>query len=127
MKRLAILGSTGSIGEQTLEVVAGNPEAFEVTALAAGRRAEVLAEQVRRFRPALVSMGDADSASELRERKYDKGQFLIDCPGLKRKGLTQGRAIKMLLNIGVSMEELAEIGNFPVWWNDMFAEQGGTS
>ncbi len=66
MKRLAILGSTGSIGEQTLEVVAGNPEAFEVTALAAGRRAEVLAEQVRRFGPALVSMGDADGARELR-------------------------------------------------------------
>lgn len=58
--------------------------------------------------------------------KNDKGQFLIDCPGLKRKGLTQGRAIKMLLNIGVSMEELSQIGNFPNWWNELFVEQGGT-
>jgi 1-deoxy-D-xylulose-5-phosphate reductoisomerase len=66
VKRLAILGSTGSIGEQTLEVVAGNPGAFEITALAAGRKAKVMAEQVKRFRPALVSMGDADAARELR-------------------------------------------------------------
>jgi 1-deoxy-D-xylulose-5-phosphate reductoisomerase len=66
VKRLAILGSTGSIGEQTLDVVAGNPGSFEVTALAAGRKAAVLAEQVKRFRPALVSMGDADGARELR-------------------------------------------------------------
>ena len=71
MKRIAILGSTGSIGEQTLDVVAAHPESFEVGALAAGRRTEVLAEQVRRFRPALVSMGDAEAAAELRRRLGD--------------------------------------------------------
>ena len=67
MKRLAILGSTGSVGEQALEVVAAFPERFAVTALAAGRRVEKLVEQVRRFRPALVSVGDADGARALRE------------------------------------------------------------
>lgn len=71
MKRLAILGSTGSVGEQTLAVAAANPERFEVVALAAGRRVDALAEQVERFRPALVSVGDAASAERLRARFGD--------------------------------------------------------
>ena len=56
MKRLAVLGSTGSVGEQALEVAAAFPERFAVTALAAGRRVEKLVAQVRRFRPPLVSV-----------------------------------------------------------------------
>ena len=46
MKRLSILGSTGSVGEQTLAVVAAQPERFRAVALAAGRNVERLAEQV---------------------------------------------------------------------------------
>jgi 1-deoxy-D-xylulose-5-phosphate reductoisomerase len=68
VKRLAVLGSTGSVGEQTLAVAAARPERYAVTALAAGRRVEKLAEQVRAFRPAVVSVADAGSAAELRER-----------------------------------------------------------
>jgi 1-deoxy-D-xylulose-5-phosphate reductoisomerase len=66
VKRISILGSTGSIGEQTLDVVANAPERFEVVALAAGGSVDKMAEQVRRFRPALVSMGDAQAAEALR-------------------------------------------------------------
>jgi 1-deoxy-D-xylulose-5-phosphate reductoisomerase len=66
MKRLAVLGSTGSVGEQALEVAAAFPDRFAVTALAAGRRVEKLSAQVRRFRPALVSVADADAAAALR-------------------------------------------------------------
>ena len=66
MKRIALLGSTGSVGVQTLAVVEANPDRFQVVALAAGRNAELLAEQVRRFRPALVSVVDADAAAKLR-------------------------------------------------------------
>jgi len=58
MKRLAILGSTGSIGEQTLDVVAAHPERFQVVSLAAGRRVERLIEQARLFKPRLVSVVD---------------------------------------------------------------------
>jgi 1-deoxy-D-xylulose-5-phosphate reductoisomerase len=58
MKRLAILGSTGSIGEQTLDVVAAHPERFKVVSLAAGRRVERLIEQARLFKPRLVSVAD---------------------------------------------------------------------
>jgi 1-deoxy-D-xylulose-5-phosphate reductoisomerase len=68
VKRLALLGSTGSIGEQTLSVVAEFPERFRVTALAAGRNVAKLAEQVRRFRPERVALADAEGARELRAR-----------------------------------------------------------
>jgi 1-deoxy-D-xylulose-5-phosphate reductoisomerase len=68
MKRLVVLGSTGSIGEQTLAVAAAFPERYRVVALAAGRNVEKLAEQVRRFRPELVSVADAAGARALRER-----------------------------------------------------------
>ncbi len=66
MKRVAILGSTGSIGVQALDVVSCFPERFEVVALCAGRNAARLAEQVRRFRPRLVSVADEAAARELR-------------------------------------------------------------
>jgi len=65
-KRLAVLGSTGSVGEQTLAVAAAHPDRYAVVALAAGRRVEKLAEQVRRFRPGLVSVADAEGAEALR-------------------------------------------------------------
>ncbi|HWT06820.1 MAG TPA: 1-deoxy-D-xylulose-5-phosphate reductoisomerase [Xanthomonadales bacterium] len=55
MKRVAILGSTGSIGRQALDVIARHPDRFEVVGLAAGRNAGLLAEQVARFRPRIVS------------------------------------------------------------------------
>jgi 1-deoxy-D-xylulose-5-phosphate reductoisomerase len=65
MRRLAILGSTGSIGVQALDVVARFPDRFEVVALAAGRNVERLAEQVRRFRPRLVAAADPAAAAAL--------------------------------------------------------------
>jgi 1-deoxy-D-xylulose-5-phosphate reductoisomerase len=68
VKRLALLGSTGSVGEQTLAVAEAFPERYRVVALAGGRQVEKLAEQVRRFRPALVSVASAEGAAELRSR-----------------------------------------------------------
>jgi 1-deoxy-D-xylulose-5-phosphate reductoisomerase len=67
-RRIAILGSTGSIGEQTLDVVGRFPERYRVVALAAGRKLAKLAEQVRRFRPELVVVAEADAARELASR-----------------------------------------------------------
>jgi 1-deoxy-D-xylulose-5-phosphate reductoisomerase len=63
---LSILGSTGSIGVQTLDVVGSFPDRFRVEALAAGRNVERLVEQVRRFRPRLVSVADRSGAEALR-------------------------------------------------------------
>ncbi len=68
MKTLAILGSTGSIGRQTLQVVESMPEKCRVVALAAGANLEELAGQIARHRPQLVSVADAAKAAELRER-----------------------------------------------------------
>jgi 1-deoxy-D-xylulose-5-phosphate reductoisomerase len=68
VKSIAILGSTGSVGVTTLDVVARFADRFRVVAMAAGRNLDLLAEQVRRFRPELVSVASADLACELAER-----------------------------------------------------------
>ena len=67
MKRLAVLGSTGSIGTSTLDVVARFPERFRVATLAAGRNVERLAGQIRAFSPSLVSVAREEDAADLRE------------------------------------------------------------
>ena len=82
MKRVTILGSTGSIGCQTLEVIAGFPERFRVVALAAGRQVEKLAEQVEQFRPERVSVADEAGAEELRGRVGDAVAIEVGAAGL---------------------------------------------
>jgi 1-deoxy-D-xylulose-5-phosphate reductoisomerase len=66
MKRLTILGSTGSIGESTLDVVARHPRRFEVVALAANASHGKLAAQCERFAPRYAALADADAAERLR-------------------------------------------------------------
>jgi 1-deoxy-D-xylulose-5-phosphate reductoisomerase len=68
MKRLAILGSTGSIGTSTLDVVEGHPDRFQIVALAARANLDLLEAQVRRHSPGLVSVASEASARELRRR-----------------------------------------------------------
>ncbi|HEY2796801.1 MAG TPA: 1-deoxy-D-xylulose-5-phosphate reductoisomerase [Thermoanaerobaculia bacterium] len=65
MRSLSILGSTGSIGRSSLDVVEAFPDRFKVVALAAGRSLDRLAEQVARFRPRLVSIDAAEDVSRL--------------------------------------------------------------
>jgi 1-deoxy-D-xylulose-5-phosphate reductoisomerase len=65
MKRIAILGSTGSIGRQTLAVVDAHPGSFEVISLAAGSNVTEIAKQVLSHRPKLVSVGTAEAAAAL--------------------------------------------------------------
>lgn len=67
MKSLAILGSTGSIGVSTLDVVGRFPEKFQIRALAAGRNLSLLAEQVRRFRPECVGIEREEDVPKLRQ------------------------------------------------------------
>ena len=68
MKRLSILGSTGSIGVSTLEIVNEHPENFKVVALTAGRNLALLEEQIKQFQPELVAVPDQDNARKLAER-----------------------------------------------------------
>ena len=64
---LSILGSTGSIGTQTLDVIRLFPDRFQVRALTAGSNVELLAEQAREFRPDCVAIGDEGRAGALRD------------------------------------------------------------
>jgi 1-deoxy-D-xylulose-5-phosphate reductoisomerase len=73
VKQLAILGSTGSIGRQCLSVVDQLAERFGVVALGAGVNLDELAGQIRRYRPELVSVADADKADELARRLREAG------------------------------------------------------
>jgi len=66
MKKIAILGCTGSIGRQCLQVVDGLPGRFEVVSMAAGSNIALAAEQVKRHRPKVVSVGTENAAMELR-------------------------------------------------------------
>jgi 1-deoxy-D-xylulose-5-phosphate reductoisomerase len=68
---LAVLGSTGSIGVSTLDVVEAFPERFDVVALAAGKNLELLERQIRRFRPELACVADPADAAELASRVGD--------------------------------------------------------
>lgn len=73
MKGLTVLGSTGSIGVSTLDVVARHPERYRVIALTANRDVEGLFAQCMAFKPMIAVMADASSASELAKRLWNKG------------------------------------------------------
>ncbi len=68
MKRLAILGSTGSIGQSALSLVDMFPDRFKVVSLAANARAELLCQQAIKYRPEMVALYDQSSGRELAER-----------------------------------------------------------
>ena len=70
MKTIGILGSTGSIGTQTLEIVRANGD-IQVTALAAGRNVDLLERQIREFSPRVACLWDEKKADELRARTAD--------------------------------------------------------
>ncbi|MBW2505414.1 MAG: 1-deoxy-D-xylulose-5-phosphate reductoisomerase [Deltaproteobacteria bacterium] len=77
MKRLAILGSTGSIGVSTLEIIAEHPNRFQVVALTAGRNLELLAEQIERFRPEYVAVLNSFDADQLHDRFGTGGPHIL--------------------------------------------------
>ncbi len=78
MKKIAILGSTGSIGTQTLSVVKEQGD-LTVTAMSCGRNLELFEKQIREFHPSLVSVGDEEAAKDLKERIKDLSGIRITC------------------------------------------------
>ena len=72
LRRVAILGSTGSIGVNTLDVIRSHPERFKVVALTAGKQVDRLAEQCLEFNPAIAVVADADGAARLSAMLKDK-------------------------------------------------------
>jgi 1-deoxy-D-xylulose-5-phosphate reductoisomerase len=82
-KTISILGSTGSIGTQALDVIARHPERFRVVGLAAGRRIDQLLEQARRFAPAWVSCAEPEGAAALRAALPAGTRVAVGAEGLR--------------------------------------------
>lgn len=76
MKKISILGSTGSIGTQTLEIVRNNPD-LEVVAVAAGTNVDLMEKQIREFRPLKAAMWSEEAAEELAIRVADTGVKIV--------------------------------------------------
>jgi 1-deoxy-D-xylulose-5-phosphate reductoisomerase len=71
MKRITLLGSTGSIGTQTLDIVAEYPEKFQVVGMTAGGNIELFAQQIRKFQPEIVAIANETKLAELKEAIAD--------------------------------------------------------
>lgn len=82
MKNISLLGSTGSIGKQTLEVVAANPDKLKIRALVAHRSDELLEQQIRQFEPDIAVLSDKDAAARLAARYHGKTEILAGEEGL---------------------------------------------
>ena len=85
MKAITLLGSTGSIGTQTLDIVQHNPDKFRLVGIAAGRNVTLLAEQVRQFKPEIVAIRDESKQAELKDAIADvdpQPQILAGADGI---------------------------------------------
>jgi 1-deoxy-D-xylulose-5-phosphate reductoisomerase len=80
--RVSLIGSTGSIGTQAIEVIEACPERFDVVALGAHRSVDLLADQAQRLRPDVVAIGDADSAVRLKEMLPAGVELVVGVEGL---------------------------------------------
>jgi 1-deoxy-D-xylulose-5-phosphate reductoisomerase len=85
MKKITVLGSTGSIGVSALDVIEKNPGRFQVLALAAGKNIKLLQKQIEKFRPQIVAISDDQRACELRKHLPQKTRIRIvsNTEGLK--------------------------------------------
>ena len=81
MKKIAVLGSTGSIGTQTLDIIEQNPGQFTVSVLTCGANVELLGRQIETHRPALAVVANEDDAAEMGKR-YPHTEFLYGMEGL---------------------------------------------
>ena len=82
MKKIAILGSTGSIGTQTLDVVEANPERLQAAALAAHKNDVLLEAQIRKFHPSVAALSDPEAAQRLRSRYQGPTEILSGPEGV---------------------------------------------
>ncbi len=83
MKKIAILGSTGSIGKSTLDIIEKNPERFKVVALAAGENIDEIKRQIEKFHPLIVSVINKEKAFKLKETIRSDIEILYGAEGVK--------------------------------------------
>jgi 1-deoxy-D-xylulose-5-phosphate reductoisomerase len=108
MKPIAILGSTGSIGRQCLDVVASNPGKFQVVAIAAGHNVRLAAEQARQCHPQLISVATEAAAKELcaalkstREKSHPQPEILFGPEGMERVATHEQAEVVVSAAVGV--------------------------
>lgn len=102
MKRLSVLGSTGSIGTQTLQVVRANKDDFVIKALAVNTNAELLYEQAKEFHPEVVCIYDKKTAEANKSRFRGVSRLvsgiegLIECAALSDVDMVVGAIVGMI-------------------------------
>jgi 1-deoxy-D-xylulose-5-phosphate reductoisomerase len=108
MKPISILGSTGSIGRQCLDVVASNPGKFQVLAIAAGHNVKLAAQQAQKFHPQIISVATEAAAKELceslktaRERNHPQPEILFGPEGMERVATHEPSEIVVSAAVGV--------------------------
>ena len=102
MKKIALLGSTGSIGTQTLDVAEHYPDDLKVVGLAAGSNIKKLEEQIRRFRPVLAAVWDKEKADILRHNIADMDTRILDgMEGLRAVAAMDGADITLTAVVGM--------------------------
>lgn len=102
MKRITILGSTGSIGRQALEVIDAAPGEFAVAGLGARRDVRVLADQVRRYRPPMVAVTDPVAAADLRASVGDRVEILSGPDATSRLASAADADLVLVAVVGIA-------------------------
>src|SRR5690606_31401157 len=101
-RKVAVLGSTGSIGRQALEVIEAMPDRFQVVSLAAGRNVDFIASEVARPGARLVAAGEPASAAELRQRVGPGVQVVWGPEGLMQAALDAGADVVVVAVVGAA-------------------------
>lgn len=107
MKKIGILGSTGSIGRSCLALVEAHPERFRVASLTAGENFSLLAQQVLQFKPALVSMANAQAANDLRAELKRAGvshlpEIVVGRDGMRQAAILPEVDVVLSATVGIA-------------------------
>ena len=126
-QKICILGSTGSIGTQALDVISQHPDLYEAYALTANHRWKELAEQARRFNPAAVVITDEAYYESLKQELADMPDVKVYAGSKALEDIVESPSIDMVLTAMVGYSGLAS--NNPCYQSkeeDMFGKQGDT-
>lgn len=102
MKKIVLLGSTGSIGRSTIKVVQDLKENFEIIGLGAGRNVKLLAEQIELLKPRMVSVADTNLAEELKTQINNKVEIGVGDEGLVNLALMPEADIVLIAIVGTA-------------------------
>ncbi|MDI9512496.1 MAG: 1-deoxy-D-xylulose-5-phosphate reductoisomerase [Clostridiales bacterium] len=102
MKKIAILGSTGSIGTQALDIIERNRSYFKIEALSAHNNIELLKEQIDKFKPRVVTVVDKEKAEILKSKISSKTEILVGPSGLKEIASIKNLDMVLVAVVGIA-------------------------